>query len=121
MARTHGTRSAYNAGCRCDACREASRLARARQREAERCQLGLLVNEDAVVAPSDGPAFAWVVVALVCFGTGGFALWKGATLQKNHEDVDGSYRRDKRKWMLAGKGFIAFGLVAIPRVERSEE
>ena len=23
MARTHGTRSAYNAGCRCDACRDA--------------------------------------------------------------------------------------------------
>ncbi len=44
MARTHGTRSAYNAGCRCDACREASRLARARQREAERCQFGSPVN-----------------------------------------------------------------------------
>ena len=36
MARTHGTRSAYNAGCRCDLCREAARLARARQREAAR-------------------------------------------------------------------------------------
>jgi hypothetical protein len=82
--------------------------------------LGSPVNEDAV-ASVDGLAVAWVVLALVCFGTGGFALWKGATLQKNHEDVDGSYRRDKRKWMLAGKGFIAFGLVAIPRVERSEE
>lgn len=31
---THGTRSAYNHGCRCDACREASRLSRARQRAA---------------------------------------------------------------------------------------
>ena len=40
MARTHGTRSAYNAGCRCGACREASRLARARQRGAKRCQTG---------------------------------------------------------------------------------
>lgn len=30
---THGTKSAYNRGCRCDACREASRLARSRQRE----------------------------------------------------------------------------------------
>ena len=73
MARTHGTRSAYNAGCRCEACREASQLARARQREAERCQLGSPVNEDAV-ASSDGRAVAWVIVALVCFGTGVCAL-----------------------------------------------
>jgi hypothetical protein len=34
MTVTHGTRSAYNRGCRCDACREASRLARAQQRAA---------------------------------------------------------------------------------------
>jgi hypothetical protein len=81
--------------------------------------IGSPVKEDAVV-PSHEPAVAWVVVALVCFGTGGFALWKGATLQ-NHEDVDGSYRREKRKWILVGVGFIAFGLVAISRVERSEE
>jgi hypothetical protein len=34
MTVTHGTRSAYNKGCRCEACREASRQARARQRAA---------------------------------------------------------------------------------------
>jgi len=33
---THGTKSAYNRGCRCDACREASRQARARQRQTAR-------------------------------------------------------------------------------------
>ena len=33
---THGTKSAYNRGCRCDACREASRLARTRQRQTAR-------------------------------------------------------------------------------------
>jgi hypothetical protein len=33
---THGTKSAYNRGCRCDACREASRLARSRQRQTAR-------------------------------------------------------------------------------------
>ena len=118
MARTHGTRSAYNAGCRCDACREASRLARARQREAERCQLQSPVHENAV-ASSEDPAVAWTVVALACFGTGSFALWKGATLQ-DHRDVNQRHR-DKRKWILAGVGLIAFGLVAISRVERSEE
>jgi hypothetical protein len=119
MARTHGTRSAYNAGCRCDACREASRLARARQRGAERCHLVSPAYGDAV-ASSDGPAISWAVVALVCLGTGGFALWKGATLQ-NHEDVDGSCRRTRRKWILAGIGFIAFGLIAISRIERPDE
>ena len=30
---THGTRSRYVAGCRCDACREASRIVRRRQRK----------------------------------------------------------------------------------------
>lgn len=33
---THGTKSAYNRGCRCEACREASRLARSRQRQTAR-------------------------------------------------------------------------------------
>lgn len=33
---THGTKSAYNRGCRCVACKEASRLARARQRQTAR-------------------------------------------------------------------------------------
>ncbi|GEM_PF-4819088 len=33
---THGTKSSYNRGCRCDACKEASRLARARQRQTAR-------------------------------------------------------------------------------------
>jgi hypothetical protein len=58
-------------------------------------------------------------VALVCFGTGSFALWKGATLK--NEDLDGSDRRTRRKWILAGLGFIAFGLIAISLVERPEE
>jgi hypothetical protein len=38
-----------------------------------------------------------------------------------NKDVDGSYRRTRRKWIFAGIGFIAFGLIAISRVERSEE
>jgi hypothetical protein len=116
MARTHGTRSAYNAGCRCDACREASRLARARQRSAQRSQMASPVYQDAV-APSDGPAVAWTVVALACFGSGGYALWRGATLQ-DQGDVEGTFRRTRRKWILAGAGLIAFGLVALSRVER---
>ncbi len=33
---THGTRSAYNRGCRCDECREATRLARARRARSRR-------------------------------------------------------------------------------------
>jgi hypothetical protein len=114
MARTHGTRSAYNAGCRCEACRGASRLARARQREAERYQLGPPIDEKAV-ASFDGRAVGWALVSLGCFGAGGYALWKGATLQ-HHHDVTQS-RRNQRKWIVAGVSLIAFGLVAISRVE----
>jgi len=50
MTITHGTRSAYNRGCRCDACREASRMARARQRAA-------VAQRPAGIGPRGVPAY----------------------------------------------------------------
>jgi hypothetical protein len=58
-------------------------------------------------------------MALACFGAGGYALWKGATMQ-DLEDVNQS-RRNKRKWIGAGVSLIAFGLVAISRVGHHPE
>lgn len=58
MARTHGTRSSYNAGCRCAAYREASRLAHARQREADRWEARL--SSDEAVAPFEAIGVPWL-------------------------------------------------------------
>jgi hypothetical protein len=67
MTVTHGTRSAYNRGCRCEACREASRLARARQRAAAsdgtaRTELGVTTAPPwvfAVVLAAAGAGLLW--------------------------------------------------------------
>ena len=53
---THGTRSAYNRGCRCEACREASRLARARQRDAVRIRE--IVSEKLPMPPKPMPSMS---------------------------------------------------------------
>jgi hypothetical protein len=64
MTVTHGTRSAYNKGCRCDGCREASRLARARQRAAA-------VEPDASLESGIRSRGLWpLVVVLAIAGTG---------------------------------------------------
>ena len=87
---THGTRSAYNKGCRCDMCREASRLARARQREYVRT-LETPGGTDPGVAPP------WVLVAGLT-GGGMFCLWHGYRI--NAEDPEAKAAR--RRWILAG-------------------
>lgn len=46
MARTCGTASTYNAGCRCDDCRRASREARRRIRRAKPVPIGTRVMVD---------------------------------------------------------------------------
>jgi hypothetical protein len=95
MTVTHGTRSAYNRGCRCDACREASLLARAQQRAAavERTSrtvpsvrttspwafvvglaaagVGSLLHAKKLKTAEDGlaqPAVVWVVAGVVLLG-----------------------------------------------------
>jgi hypothetical protein len=80
MARTHGTRSSYNAGCRCHSCREASRLARARQRATTSGILSVDPGSSAF-APDTGSELAWGLIALFAFGAGGLSLWHGATMQ----------------------------------------
>src|SRR5271165_5489416 len=112
MARTHGTRSSYNAGCRCDACREAARLARARQREASR------YGTRSAVAPFDGSDAAWkVAVASLCGG--GLALWKGVTLPREEVEED-AFRRTRHRRILAGIGLVGFGLFVFSRMGRTE-
>lgn len=98
---THGTRSAYNQGCRCDECREAARLARARQRSAaaervasrkaqghlpDRWSLvGVLVGAGvlslrqakqlrAEEGTAEIPVWPWVVVGVMLLTGAGFVL-----------------------------------------------
>jgi hypothetical protein len=97
---THGTRSAYNKGCRCDMCREASRLARARQREIARTQ-------DAAESIDAGVAPPWVVVAGLA-GGGVFCLWRGWRIEA--EDPEAIAAR--KRWIMASVllGGMAAGL-----------
>jgi len=77
MTVTHGTRSSYNRGCRCDACREASRLARARQRAVATERISR--TEPSLRTPSP-----WVFVALLAgAGVGRFGMRRGFGLKRN--------------------------------------
>jgi hypothetical protein len=87
---THGTRSAYNKGCRCDMCREATRVARARQREIART-LDTTGSTDLGIAPP------WVLLASLA-GGGVFCLWHGRRI----EAEDAETRAARRRWILAG-------------------
>jgi hypothetical protein len=87
---TRGTRSAYNKGCRCDMCREASRLARARQREIAR-------TRDAAESTDVGTAPPWVVVAGLA-GAGVFCPWRGWRIKTEDPEA----RVTRRRWILAG-------------------
>jgi hypothetical protein len=116
MARTHGTRSSYNAGCRCDDCREASRLARARQRAVTERRTSSWGDEGAVAfrtsGGSNGRRFAgWLMV-----GGGLLSLWHGVTLEQS-PDVDAeAYRRTRKRWYIAGGVLVAVGGVVVVRV-----
>ena len=111
MARTHGTRSSYNTGCRCAAYREASRLAHPRQREADRWKARL--SSDEAVAPFEAIGVPWLTVGVVGFGTGGFTLWKGVTFESNEDVDEDTGRHTRRRWILAGVGLLVFGLFAL--------
>jgi hypothetical protein len=97
---THGTRSAYNKGCRCDMCREASRLARARQRE-------LVRTRNAAESTHAGVAPPWVLVAGLA-GGGVFCLWRGWRIKAEDPET----RVAQRRWILTGVllGVLAAGL-----------
>ncbi len=97
---THGTRSAYNKGCRCNMCKEASRLARARQREIARAR-------DAAERTDAGVAPPWLVVAVLA-GGGVFSLWRGWSIKAEDPETEVT----RRRWILAGVllGGMAAGL-----------
>jgi hypothetical protein len=94
MARAHGTRSAYNAGCRCDACREASRSARARQRDAVRS-----LGHDDGREDATGRGGLLILVALVLLIAGGVNLWGASDLLTDEESTAGQ-GHTRRGWIL---------------------
>jgi hypothetical protein len=95
MTITHGTRSAFNRGCRCDACREASRLARARQRAAE-------AQRPAHIGPRGGP---WAIVVATA-ALGAMSLWHAKKL-KTDDDALG-----KSVWPWVVAGVVLLGIAA---------
>jgi hypothetical protein len=106
----HGTRSMYNKGCRCDACREASRLARARQRAAARERNG----ESAAVADTGILSLSpWVLTA----GLAGAAVWCFWRASQIHEDRSPGAEISRRRWILAAVGLTgcAVGLGYLAR------
>ena len=118
MARTHGTRSAYNAGCRCDACREEARLSRARQRAAQVWDPTGFVPEvsDAGVASPRAPAVGVAMTGLAALGVGGCAVWHGATMRpEEHPDPEVA-RRSRRRWIMAGLVLLVLGGLALRAV-----
>jgi hypothetical protein len=105
MARTHGTRSAYNAGCRCDLCREATRLARARQREAARPTRTPSAKDKG--ATVDG---VFVALGLVLLIIGGSMWWRAS-----HPPEGGAadtLDRARRRRMIGGC-FAAAGVASV--------
>ena len=94
---THGTRSAYNRGCRCETCREATRLARARQREAVRARRDDWDSEADVASP-------WGLVVIL----GGGAVWCLWQARQIPKDDDPVHVAAQRRWILAG--FLCVGL-----------
>jgi len=115
MARTHGTRSAYNAGCRCDDCREATRVARARQRAAQSWGPSALVpgNTDTGVAPRPAPGVGVALVGLIALGSGGYALWHGATLEVPEDTDSEALGHSRRRWLFAGTVLVVTGILVL--------
>jgi len=105
MARTHGTRSTYNAGCRCDNCRVASRAARARQRAVASGQS----------EPSEALGAGWALVGLLGVAGGGYALWHAVTMQRPAEGDVGAFRRTRWRWCVGGAVLVGAGVYAFSR------
>jgi hypothetical protein len=117
MARTHGTRSAYSAGCRCDACREATRVARARQRAGSGwAPVGFVPTNpahDVALQGHPGVGMALAGVAALC--TGGWALWHGATMPTDEDTDPEAVARTRRRWLLAGSALVLAGILVLAR------
>jgi hypothetical protein len=114
MARTHGTRSAYNAGCRCDACREVTRLARARHRgssglDATPTVIAPLPSEDDASFPT------WTLAGVITACVGICALWRGMTMQIPDDTDTHAARRTRRRWCLGGVVLTAAGVAVAVR------
>ena len=111
MARTHGTRSAYNAGCRCDACREASRLARARQRNAAQD------FDNYGDGTEDAMPEGWLILlGLVLFTAGLVTLWQASPPGEDDESATGP-DRTRRRWIVGGV-LAAAGIASFVIAER---
>ena len=118
MARTHGTRSAYNAGCRCDDCREASRVARARQRAVLEGHTGAWDSHAPVASDGGAPGPGLVLAGLLAIGTGGYAVWHGATLPKDETTDLEERRRSMVRWIVGGMILVGLGALAIRQASR---
>lgn len=107
---SHGTRSAYNRGCRCDACREASRLARARQRSAagERQSASVVSDYRELASPS-----LWILIAGLAGGSA-WSFWHASRIDSTQSPEAATSRRN---WRVAGilLGGSALGLVLLCR------
>jgi hypothetical protein len=134
MTVTHGTRSTYNRGCRCDACREASREARARQRSVVRGEQGspptrpaktwsseasnpyvATPTTDHEVAPVGFPATA---IGAVLVGAGAFCLWHGWRMRPGPDAEDPG--RAWATWCVSGAVLVVAGAAVLVVHHRSE-
>ena len=123
MARTHGTRSAYNAGCRCDDCREATRLSRARQRAGQQWEPSGFVPDTGGegIAPARRSGMGLALAGVAALGTGGYALWHGWTAQPTDgDDPDAHARSRRRRYLLAGTALVLTGLVLLAWARSAE-
>jgi hypothetical protein len=97
------------------ACREASRLARARQRAAGDTYSYGTVDERSV-APYEGGSVPWSLVGLVGLGVGGYALWHGATIPADQAADPAVIRRTRWRWITAGTILVVVGIFAFSQV-----
>jgi hypothetical protein len=95
---THGTRSAYNHGCRCDACGEAARLARARQRAVHRADIGHPPEVDDYVRLGTGP------ITVIALAAGGVLVWRARNLRRQDEQPHAGL-------LLGGVALLVAGLI----------